>query len=144
MKGTIPASCGRHHSFHPLPWIPRVAHHVTYMWTDQWQGTHVCVVHSKGNSTKGDVGPYEQRASHRRRSQWELRIGVGRSDQVWRVEALGSTEWIGSFVAGLCWWAYVMKIVSSWQLEQFQVWVWRCEKQRSRVHIVRRCVECVR
>ena len=22
MKGTIPASCGRHHSFQPLPWTP--------------------------------------------------------------------------------------------------------------------------
>ena len=31
MKGTIPASCGRHHSFQPLLWIPRVARHVTYI-----------------------------------------------------------------------------------------------------------------
>ena len=65
MKGTIPASC----AFHPLLWIPQVAHHVTYMWTDQWQGTHVCVVCPKGNGTKDDVGLYEGGASQRRRSR---------------------------------------------------------------------------
>ena len=55
MKGTIPALCGHHHSFHPLLWILRVACHVTYVWTDQWRGTHVCVVLPKWNSVK-DVG----------------------------------------------------------------------------------------
>ena len=65
MKGIIPASCGRHHSFHPLLWIPQVARHVTYVWTDQWRGMHVCVVLPKGNSAKDDVGLYKWRASQR-------------------------------------------------------------------------------
>ena len=42
-KGTIPASCGCHHSFQPLLWISLVAHHMTYVWTDQWQEAYVCM-----------------------------------------------------------------------------------------------------